>query len=224
MPHEGLLIDPEKRTVTSVTVRDIRDVSQLLEASALQVMPITDTDHLVVDQNGLRRDQIGFFRFAKAPGNVIGGKALVMGHTAGGKDYADTSLDAEELFEEGLEWLDITFDRMERVDGGMVQTALGWGQAVVFVPIFHDKPKAAPEVIPPAPPPDVKAWTVTWDEPAQVYKAMLLKIRPGEHAELLHELENEDLDTLRDMLPASWRVVPREAADHPSLVETWLQP
>jgi hypothetical protein len=225
MSHQGLLIDPEKHTVEPVTVRDIRDVAQLLGASALQTMLLTDTDHLVVDQKGLRQNQIGFFRFTRFPGVVIGGKALVLGHTDGGKEQADVSVDAEELFEDhGLEFLNVAFDRMELVDGGMVETPIGWGQSVIYVPIFHEKPMLPPEVIPPEAAPDVKAWTVTWDEKEKLYKAMLLKIRPGQHAELLHELENEDLDTLRDMLPASWRVVPRDPGDHPSLVETWMQP
>lgn len=230
---KAILIDPFARVVSELDLELDRD--ELLDAidavgEQLEIVPLSDFDHMVLESMAAGRRGQRFWRFQGAE-RVFAGKALIVGNDRDGTRAQGVSVGAA-LVWNSVQWLELKFLRWETVPLGNVKTALGIGEAIAQVPIFEppephepqnpvtlhegerDRPTASPR-------PPVRVWSVSRPKPGGPYKAQLIEFRDSGKVVLV-ELEHAELEELRGQLPRGLTRVPRMQGDHDAIVESWV--
>lgn len=97
---KGILINPFDETIKEVNILgNAEDVYLLTECSTFDVVRISDTEDLYVDDEGLLKDN----RYFTIYGKTLAGKSLIMAHDDEGNSKS-TSLSLQEL-KDVVEWL-----------------------------------------------------------------------------------------------------------------------
>lgn len=224
----GLLVDPFTRSITEAKIAsDSRkaDALILIGSEDLTVFPLTEVDHCVVDPVAIPKPGMAFWGLKDDP-LVRAGKAFILGNEPGGAATTDVNLTVEELTDLVV-WLDLEYVGAETVDLGPVMTVHGPGNGYAVVPRFQEKsqPVAPPEVKETVTPRSLPhAWSII-QSPEGFYKATLFEVRDGITLKL-RDMENEDLDELREMIGVkpTWTFVPPGASDSIEQVETYILP
>lgn len=207
-----ILINPLVRKVSEIETDGNPDtIKKLLGCKTLRLVPIDEANALLVDEAGLEPPDQLFWKFTDNP-RIVGGLGLIMG-----TDDEDTDLGAEEL---RVEWLRVKYTGFNAVSREDVDTAWGPGIAVTYVPTFEQLPEPEPEPEPAPEPKEYAFWTIVQLPDGFAAHRMLATARGTRATDIV--LENEDLTTLRGLLPLGLQRVDRTATDHPDLLETWF--
>ena len=97
---KGILINPFDETVKEVNILgNIEDIYLLTECSTFDIVRISDTEDLYVDDEGLLKDN----RYFTIYGKPIAGRGLIMSHDVEGNSVS-TTLSLQEI-KDVVEWL-----------------------------------------------------------------------------------------------------------------------
>ena len=97
---KGILINPFDETIKEVNILgNAEDVYLLTECSTFDVVRISDTEDLYVDDEGLLKDN----RYFTIYGKPIAGRGLIMSHDVEGNSVS-TTLSLQEI-KDVVEWL-----------------------------------------------------------------------------------------------------------------------
>jgi len=98
---KGILINPFDETVKEVNIlgNSIEEIYLLTECNTFDVVALSGTDDLYVDDEGLLKDN----RYFTIYGKPIAGKSLIMGHDDEGNSIS-TTLSLQEI-EDVVKWL-----------------------------------------------------------------------------------------------------------------------
>lgn len=96
----GILINPFDQTIKEVTiVGNIQDIYLLTDCTIFDVVRLSESDDMYVDDEGLLKDN----RYFSWSGRNFAGKALIMGHDDEGNSIS-TTYDLQEVVDR-VEWL-----------------------------------------------------------------------------------------------------------------------
>lgn len=105
----ALLIDPELKIIQPVEVGNRHDIYAVLRCATVQLVMLSETEGLYVDEDGLLVDDPGpFFDIRGNQNNPFAGRGLVIGLDSHGRDV-DTKIKADDLIRR------ITFPNIELV-------------------------------------------------------------------------------------------------------------
>lgn len=97
---QGILINPFDQTVKEVNILgNIQDIYLLTECTIFDVVRLSESDDMYVDDEGLLKDN----RYFSWSGRNFAGKALIMGHDDEGNSIS-TTYDLQEVIDR-VEWL-----------------------------------------------------------------------------------------------------------------------
>ena len=97
---KGILINPFDETIKEVSILgNLEDIYLLTECSTFDVVALSETDDLYVDDEGLLKDN----RYFTIYGKPIAGRGLIMGHDVEGNSIS-TNLSLQEI-KDVVEWL-----------------------------------------------------------------------------------------------------------------------
>ena len=92
---KGILINPFDETIKRVEVtNDYKDIYVLIECSTFDVIRLSDSEDMFVDDEGLLKDN----RYFSWSGKNIAGRALVLSHNEEG-DTMSTTYDLHEVID-----------------------------------------------------------------------------------------------------------------------------
>ena len=96
----GILLNPFDQTVKEVNILgNIQDIYLLTECTTFDVVRLSESDDMYVDDEGLLKDN----RYFSWSGRNFAGKALIMGHDDEGNSIS-TTYDLQEVIDR-VEWL-----------------------------------------------------------------------------------------------------------------------
>ena len=96
----GILINPFDQTIKKVNILgNIQDIYLLTECTTFDVVRLSESDDMYVDDEGLLKDN----RYFSWSGRNFAGKALIMGHDDEGNSIS-TTYDLQEVIDR-VEWL-----------------------------------------------------------------------------------------------------------------------
>jgi hypothetical protein len=96
----GILINPFDQTVKDVNILgNIQDIYLLTDCTTFDVVRLSESDDMYVDDEGLLKDN----RYFSWSGRNFAGKALIMGHDDEGNSIS-TTYDLHEVIDR-VEWL-----------------------------------------------------------------------------------------------------------------------
>lgn len=96
----GILLNPFDQTVKEVNILgNIQDIYLLTECTIFDVVRLSESDDMYVDDEGLLKDN----RYFSWSGRNFAGKALILGHDDEGETIA-TTYDLQEVVDR-VEWL-----------------------------------------------------------------------------------------------------------------------
>jgi hypothetical protein len=96
----GILINPFDQTVKDVNILgNIQDIYLLTDCTTFDVVRLSESDDMYVDDEGLLKDN----RYFSWSGRNFAGKALIMGHDDEGNSIS-TTYDLQEVIDR-VEWL-----------------------------------------------------------------------------------------------------------------------
>lgn len=97
---KGILINPFDETVKEVNILgNIEDIYLLTECRTFDIVALSNTDDLYIDDEGLLYDN----RYFSIYGKTLAGRGLIMGHDNEGNS-ASTTLSLQEV-KDVVEWL-----------------------------------------------------------------------------------------------------------------------
>ena len=85
----GYKIDVTLKTVEPITINSWKDIAPALNCDLFDLVNISETDGIFVDDEGFLKPQVGYFVFEGYPG-VLAGHGIVSGTDEAGESIAPT--------------------------------------------------------------------------------------------------------------------------------------